>query len=87
MQQIMDLTRLKTGETGLVKEIAGGWGVTSRLETLGIRSNVHLNKISSQLARGPVTVQVGNTRVAIGFGMAEKIIVQLVRPDNEEQQE
>lgn len=68
---------MRTGESGVVIEIQGGWGLLRRLEALGIRPNVPITKVSSQLARGPVTIQAGNTQAAIGFGMARKIIVQL----------
>jgi Fe2+ transport system protein FeoA len=30
--------------------------------------------------RGPVTVRVGNSQVAIGFGMANKILVEPEQP-------
>ena len=34
-------------------------------------------KISSMMMRGPVTIQVDRAQVAIGFGMARRIIVEL----------
>jgi len=74
---IMDVTRMMPGEEGIVVEILGGYGLSRRLETLGIRQDVRIVKVSAQLARGPVTIQVNNTQVALGFGMASKIIVQL----------
>ena len=36
-----------------------------------------VTKISSMLFRGPVTLRVGNAQVAIGFGMANRIIVEV----------
>ena len=76
--QIMDLTRMRAGEKGMVVEIQGGFGLLRRLETLGIRPTVEIIKISAQFARGPVTVRVGNTQSALGFGMAAKIIIELL---------
>jgi len=76
--QIMDLTRMRAGEKGVVVEIQGGFGLLRRLETLGIRPTVEITKVSAQFARGPVTVQVGNTQSALGFGMATKIIIELI---------
>jgi len=72
----MDLTQMKVGQVGTVVEIQGGHGLTRRLQALGIRVGVRIIKVSSQIMRGPVTVQIGNSRVAIGFGMARKIIVR-----------
>lgn len=72
-----DLTQLEEGETGLVVGIHGGYGLLHRLESLGIRVGKKVTKVSSQLMRGPVTVKIDNSEVAMGFGMARKIIVQL----------
>ena len=73
---MMDLTQMAPGEKGEVIEIQGGFGLVNRLENLGIMIGVKIKKISSQFMRGPVTVQIGNTQVAIGYGMAKKIIVK-----------
>jgi ferrous iron transport protein A len=72
----IDLTQLKEGESGLVMEIQGGYGLHGRLESLGIRVGKRVTKVSSQLMRGPVTLRVDNSQVAIGFGMARKILVE-----------
>jgi ferrous iron transport protein A len=72
-----DLTQLEEGETGVVVEILSGYGLLHRLESLGIRVGKKVTKVSSQLMRGPVTVKIDNSEVAMGFGMARKIIVQL----------
>ncbi len=65
------------GQSGRVKQIDGGIGMVNRLNSLGIRPGKKITKVSSMLMRGPVTVQLGSTRLAIGFGMANKIIVEL----------
>lgn len=74
----MDVTQMKQGEKIRVIGINGGHGVAVRLETLGIRPGVEITKVSSQLLRGPITIQAGNTQVAIGFGMAMKIMVEKI---------
>ena len=72
-----NLTTMKSGDRGTVAEIEGGHEINKRLNAMGIRSGTKIAKISSQLMRGPVTIALGNSQVAIGFGMAKKIIVQL----------
>ena len=72
----IDLTRMKEGERGRVVDIQGGWGLLRKLEALGIRLGTEIVKVSSQLMRGPIIIRVGNTQVAIGFGMARRIIVE-----------
>jgi len=73
----IDLTQLKEGGSGLVIEIQGGYGLNRRLESMGIRVGKKVTKVSSQFMRGPVTLRVDNSQVAIGFGMAMRILVEL----------
>ncbi len=73
----VELVKMKEGQKGIVIEIAGGHGLLMRLDAMGIRPGVKLEKVSSQFMRGPVIVKAGNTRVAIGFGMARKVIVEV----------
>ena len=75
---IVDITQLQPGEKGMVVDIQGGWGLIRKLDALGIRRGVKIMKISSQFLRGPVIIQVGGTQVAIGFGMAKRIIVEKI---------
>ena len=79
MQQSIPLTDMTTGETGSVVEIAGGRGVTGRLQALGIRPGVTVTKVSAHFTRGPVVVQIGGTQAAVGFGISHKIIVEVNR--------
>jgi len=46
-----------------------------RLNGLGIVPGKKVTKTSAMLMRGPVTVEVDRAEVAIGFGMASRIIV------------
>ena len=71
------LRQMGIGQTGTVIGILGGRGLIQRLEALGIRPGKKVTKISSTLLRGPVTLRVDNAQVAIGFGMANRIIVEV----------
>jgi ferrous iron transport protein A len=70
------LARMKAGQRGTVVQIQGGHGLINRLDALGIRAGRRITKVSSMLMRGPVTIEVDRTQVAIGFGMANRIIVE-----------
>ncbi len=59
-----------------VVQIQGGHGLVSRLAALGIRPGKRITKVSSMLMRGPVTVEVDRAQVAMGFGMAKRLIVE-----------
>jgi len=69
--------QMKTGQTGTVAGVMGGHGLVSRLDALGIRPGRRVTKISSTLFHGPVTLGVDNARIAVGFGMARRIIVRV----------
>ena len=75
--KLVTLRQMWAGQSGIVAYIEGGHGMVNRLNALGIRPGKKITKISSMLMRGPITIQVGNAQVAIGFGMANKIIVKL----------
>ena len=71
----MKLTELKNKEVAIVKRIDGGERLFRRLESLGVREGCAITKLGAHFWRGPVTVIVGKTKIAIGRSMAEKIIV------------
>ncbi len=71
----ISLVDVREGEVVQVVDILGGHGLVGRLEALGIRPGTEVKKISSVFLRGPVTVEVHDTRVAMGYGMARKVLV------------
>jgi len=73
------LTRLRTGESGIIVQIAAGYGLINRLSALGIRPGKRITKVSSIMMRGPVTIEIDRTRVALGYSMANRV---LINPDN-----
>jgi len=75
----LTLAQMRTGQTGTVVEVLGGHGLVRRLDALGIRPGKKVTKLSSTLFHGPVILRADSTQVAVGFGMARKIIVELDR--------
>ena len=76
----ISIATMKTGESATVVGVLGGRGMVARLEALGIRPGSKITKISSMFWRGPVTVVVNRSRIAIGHGMASKIMVKRDNP-------
>jgi ferrous iron transport protein A len=70
------LAQMKQGQSGTVIQIKGGRHLVNRLNALGVMPGKKITKISSMLMRGPVTIEVDRVQVAMGFGMASKIIVK-----------
>jgi ferrous iron transport protein A len=73
----VSLAEMRSGQTGTVVAVLGGHGLVRRLDALGIRPGRKVTKLSSTLFRGPVILKANGTQVAVGFGMARKIIVEL----------
>jgi len=76
MKELIPLTKMRGGQAGIVRAIAGGGSAARRLEALGIKIGKHIVKINSMLFHGPVTVQVGQTQISLGHGLAEKVMVE-----------
>jgi ferrous iron transport protein A len=70
------LAQLKNGQSGTVVEIQGGRRMIDRLNALSIIPGKKITKTSAMLMRGPVTIEVDRVEVAIGFGMASRVVVK-----------
>ena len=77
MGKRISLARMQAGQKGKIIRISGGHGITGKLEALGIRDGQEIKKISEQWMRGPVLLQHGSTQLALGFGMASKVLVEI----------
>ena len=75
---LITMAQLKSNQSGTVVDIQGGRRMTDRLNALGIIPGKKITKTSAMLMRGPVTIEVDRAEVAIGFGMASKV---MVKPD------
>ena len=74
------LLDLWDGTSGTVAEIVGEHGLRSRLLGLGIREGTVVSVICAARGHGPVVVAIGRNRVAVGHGMAAKIMVEAPAP-------
>ncbi|MCM8809947.1 MAG: ferrous iron transport protein A [Candidatus Omnitrophica bacterium] len=70
------LVQLEKGKTGIVIELKGGHNFIYKMDALGIRPGVKIKKTSEINVSGPVIVEIGNTKMAIGKKMAQKIIIK-----------
>ena len=74
---VLPLDKIKRGESGLICEIRGGYGFIRRMDAMNIRPGKRITKVSSMFRRGPITIQVDHTQLALGFGMATRILVEV----------
>lgn len=74
---ILSIAQMQALQGGRIVACEGGHGFIRRLDAMGIRPGVPIEKIVAQPFRGPSVVRVCGTQVAIGFGMAQRILVEV----------
>lgn len=74
---ITTLSKLKGGDSAVVKDIKGGHSVHHRLGRLGLHPSDRIRVIRNGFFGGPVLIEVHGIEVGIGKGMAEKIEVEV----------
>lgn len=62
-----------------VTHIFAGMRATQRLSGMGITPGTVIEKISAAPFRGPVQIAIRGTRLAIGRGLANKILIQILQ--------
>jgi Fe2+ transport system protein FeoA len=73
----MTLANAKIGQTFRLVAIDGGAQLRRRLADLGLNTGMTVEVVNS-IKAGPMILSVKDSRLAIGRGMAEKIIVEKV---------
>lgn len=85
---MIKLVEMKRGQKAKILEFHGHHGhrsgSVSRLESMGLRRGEIVEMLSNQ-DRGPLLLRAGETRVAIGRGIASKVLVDMM--SEEEQNE
>jgi len=82
------LSQLKPGETGVIVSIQAltmhrrhrrrrSWGFQRRLEDMGLTPGTKIMVVKSAPFHGPIEIHVRGSRLAIGRGMAERILVSV----------
>ncbi len=74
MTQLMPLAMVSPGEIVRVAGIRAGWGLQRRLADMGLTPGVQIRVMNSQRP-GPVMIDLRGSRVALGHGVAQKIMV------------
>ena len=70
----MPLSMATQGEVVQVVAVRAGWGLQRRLAEMGLNPGVQIRVMNSQRP-GPVVIDVRGSRLALGQGVAHKIMV------------
>ena len=73
----MPLTSLVPGQRAVVTELSGGKTMRRRLASMGLTVGAEVESVISR-GRGPIVVAVRQTRLALGRGLAAKLVVDPV---------
>ena len=73
------LDHLSVGATAVVRELDGGNEVSGRLAAMGLVLGAAL-QVMQNSGKGPMLVRVRDTRLALGRGEAQRILVERVPP-------
>jgi Fe2+ transport system protein FeoA len=72
----MSIIHMKTNHKGKIVEIMGGTNLQERLMNMGVYKGKEVTKLSHIGLRGPVVIKTGRTILALGHGVAAKIIIE-----------
>ncbi|TET88551.1 MAG: ferrous iron transport protein A [Dehalococcoidia bacterium] len=72
--QPMPLAMASPGEVVQVVAVRAGWGLQRRLADMGLLPGVNIRVINSQMP-GPVIIDLRGSRLVLGHGVAQKILV------------
>ena len=73
----ISLDRMLKGSRGRVVSVAGGRGVMMKLSAQGIAPGMIVEKVG-HLRGGPVLIRIGRSQVAVGLGLARRVLVEVV---------
>jgi len=72
----VSLVQLKPNHKGRVVEISGGMNVQNRLAHMGVYKGIEVAKLSHIGLRGPVVIKANRSILALGHGVAAKVVVE-----------
>ncbi len=76
MNENIPLSHAPLGRPLEIVSVSGGRGVLSLLTVMGLSIGSEVRLVSMDRRGGPVLIIVGETRLAIGCGIAQKIMVR-----------
>jgi ferrous iron transport protein A len=79
VEDIRSLVEMETGGKGEIVRIDGGEGMVKRLWVLGVVPGKRIEKVSSIIGKGPVVIRLGQQEIALGRGIAQRILVRVER--------
>jgi ferrous iron transport protein A len=73
----MPLAMVSPGEVVQVVDVRAGWGLQRRLADMGLTPGVIIRVMNSQRP-GPIIIDLRGSRLVLGYGMTQRILVRKV---------
>ena len=79
--EVISLTSLFEGETGVLTNAFGGFGLVRRLAEMGLTPGVEIRLLRKCPFRGPLQIEVRGSVLALGYGVASKVFVKPLKAE------
>jgi ferrous iron transport protein A len=80
-KRIISLSKMGVNQSGIISSLEGGGKFQVRLQALNLRIGKRIKKISTNPFRGPIVIEIDQSRLALGHGMANKVMVEITGGD------
>ena len=77
--ELCALTDLDEGEKGIIVRAVGGYGLVRRLAEMGLTPGTEVKLLKKGPFGGPIEVEVRGVALALGRGVASRVIVKPVK--------
>ncbi len=76
--ELKPLSLMQDGQKGIVMSLGGGQEFQSRIISMGIFPGCEIEVLKNgNRAKGPVLTAIGSSRIMVGHGMTQKILVEV----------
>ncbi|MEM3703640.1 MAG: FeoA family protein [Candidatus Bathyarchaeia archaeon] len=80
--ELSALADLAEGERGVIIKALGGFGLVRRLADMGLTPGVEVKLIRKSSFGGPVEIEVRGVALALGRGVASKVLVKPIKGEH-----
>jgi len=77
--ELCALTDLDEGKKGIIVRAVGGYGLVRRLAEMGLTPGTEVKLLKKGPFGGPIEVEVRGVALALGRGVASRVIVKPVK--------
>lgn len=74
----ISLVQIKVNERARILEISAGSNLENKLMSMGVYKGKEITKLSHIGLKGPVVIKTGRSILALGHGVAAKIIIEKI---------